>query len=59
MASYLEGLTPEQAKQFGAFRTFAEGWEAGQEAGQRDARKVITVVVIIFVIVVFLVLISS
>ncbi len=30
---FLEGLTPEQARQLGMLDTFSEGYEAGHEAG--------------------------
>ena len=35
MDPYLEGLTPEQARQLGVMDTFAEGYEAGEESGRR------------------------
>jgi hypothetical protein len=58
MDPYLEGLTVEQARQLAAIDVFAEGCEAGREAGKRDL-KIMATVFIVLIIFALLVLISS
>ena len=35
MTPYLEGMTVDQCRLLGVMDTFAEGWEAGEESGER------------------------